>query len=44
MAVRFENLADLFDYPKNAVLNDTTVYIDIPAFAQGLYNQANRDI
>jgi hypothetical protein len=33
IAVRFENLEDLFDYPSDAVLNDTTVYIDVPAFA-----------
>jgi len=27
--IRFENIADLFDYDKSAVLNDTTVFIDV---------------
>lgn len=34
---RFENLADLFDYPANASLNDTSINIDLDQFARGLY-------
>ena len=35
--VRFENIADLFDYV-NLTLNDTTVYVDVMAFAQELFD------
>ena len=39
--LRFENLADLFDYGKDGVLNDTTVYVDVKAFANVLFKKAN---
>ncbi len=40
LLIRFENLADLFDYPSGNII-DTNVYVDVRAYAEDLFAQAN---
>jgi lipase chaperone LimK len=41
LLLRVENIADLFDYPANATLDDTVAYVDLNQLARNLYQQAN---
>lgn len=41
--VRFENIADLFDYDNITTLNDTCVFIAVKDFALDLYKKVNGD-
>lgn len=41
LLARFENLADLYDYPATATLDDTVIYLDLDKFARGLYAKVN---
>ena len=41
LMVRVENIADLFDYPKTATLQDTTAYLDLNALAKDFWYKAN---
>eukprot|EP00347_Sterkiella_histriomuscorum_P016349 403353533 len=41
LLIRFENLADLYDYPSNSTLNDTNIEIDVNQVALDLYLAVN---
>ena len=39
--MRIENIGDLFDYPDNASVTDTTAYVDLQQLAKDIYYKAN---
>jgi hypothetical protein len=41
LLVRIENIGDLFDYPDNANVTDTTAYVDLQQLAKDIYYKAN---